>query len=301
MERSDVMKLHGIVAGIVAAGTLASGTWAGPGGKGSGDLSPRRVTPPGGGVAGGGFEENFDSYKAGSTIAGQGGWEIWYSGGNNATVSGEQSSSAPNSLRDVAASDIVQRFGIDAGVWEFSIDLYTPSGAGGDGFVIMMNQYGAADVDRWSMQVRFSPGAKIVESQWDLAQLPLTLDTWVHFSAVIDLDNDSWDSFVDGVPLSTDLIWSDNGFAAGPGITSIAALDLWSEGATPFYYDNVSLRPAGNACYPDCDGDGELSFFDFLCYTNAFNSGDMYADCDGDGELSFFDFLCYTNGFNAGC
>jgi hypothetical protein len=53
-------------------------------------------------------------------------------------------------------------------------------------------------------------------------------------------------------------------------------------------------------CYPDCDGDGVLSFFDFLCYTNAFNANDPYADCDGDGELTFFDFLCYTNLFNAG-
>ncbi len=54
-------------------------------------------------------------------------------------------------------------------------------------------------------------------------------------------------------------------------------------------------------CYADCDGDGDLSFFDFLCYTNAFNAGDDYADCDGDGDLTFFDFLCYTNLFNAGC
>lgn len=54
-------------------------------------------------------------------------------------------------------------------------------------------------------------------------------------------------------------------------------------------------------CYPDCDGDGTLSFFDFLCYKNAFNAGGDYADCDGDNELTFFDFLCYTNAFNAGC
>jgi hypothetical protein len=295
-----MMRVQHWAAGL-AAGALVAGAAAGPGARGSGPGGGRQVSPPGGGVTADGFTENFDSYKVGSNIAGQGGWEIWYSGGNNATVSDEQASSPPNSLRDVTGSDIVHRFAIDEGVWDFSIDVYTPSNAGGDGFVIMMNQYGAADIDRWSMQVRFSPSAKIVESQWDLASLPLTLDTWVTFSAVIDLDNDTWDSFVDGQPLSTGLVWSDNGFAAGPGITSIAALDLWSEGATPFYYDNISLQPAGNACYPDCDGDNELSFFDFLCFTNAFNANDMYADCDGDQTLSFFDFLCFTNGFNAGC
>jgi hypothetical protein len=57
----------------------------------------------------------------------------------------------------------------------------------------------------------------------------------------------------------------------------------------------------GNECYADCDGDTTLSFYDFLCFTNAFNSNDMYADCDGDTVLSFFDFLCFTNEFNAGC
>jgi hypothetical protein len=68
-------------------------------------------------------------------------------------------------------------------------------------------------------------------------------------------------------------------------------------------YDNVEVKRAGGPppCYADCDGDKELSFFDFLCYTNAFNAGDTYADCDGDGELTFFDFLCYTNLFNKGC
>jgi hypothetical protein len=57
-------------------------------------------------------------------------------------------------------------------------------------------------------------------------------------------------------------------------------------------------------CYPDCDGDGVLSLFDFLCFVNAFNASSSYADCDTSGcapSLDLFDFLCYTNAFNAGC
>ena len=54
-------------------------------------------------------------------------------------------------------------------------------------------------------------------------------------------------------------------------------------------------------CYPDCDGDGELTFFDFLCFQNLFAAGDPGADCDGDGSLTFFDFLCFQNEFAAGC
>ena len=54
-------------------------------------------------------------------------------------------------------------------------------------------------------------------------------------------------------------------------------------------------------CYADCDGNGELDFFDFLCFQNAFATGDPYADCDDSGVLDFFDFLCFQNEFGAGC
>ncbi|MFG0286099.1 MAG: hypothetical protein ACF8R7_16905 [Phycisphaerales bacterium JB039] len=54
-------------------------------------------------------------------------------------------------------------------------------------------------------------------------------------------------------------------------------------------------------CYPDCDGNGLLDFFDFLCFQNAFALGDAYADCDDTGMLDFFDFLCFQNAFAIGC
>lgn len=54
-------------------------------------------------------------------------------------------------------------------------------------------------------------------------------------------------------------------------------------------------------CYVDCDGDGELTFADFLCFQNEFAAGDGGADCDRDFKLTFFDFLCFQDGFVAGC
>jgi hypothetical protein len=64
----------------------------------------------------------------------------------------------------------------------------------------------------------------------------------------------------------------------------------------------LAAAPAASAqCYADCDGNGQLEFFDFLCYQNLFASGDPFADCDGSGELDFFDFLCFQNEFAAGC
>ena len=63
----------------------------------------------------------------------------------------------------------------------------------------------------------------------------------------------------------------------------------------------ATLKDGGADCYADCDGDGQLTIFDFLCFQNAFASGDPYADCDGDGAFTIFDFLCFQNAFAEGC
>ena len=55
-------------------------------------------------------------------------------------------------------------------------------------------------------------------------------------------------------------------------------------------------------CYADCDGNGELDIFDFLCFQNSFVLGEPYAcDCDPDPACDIFDFLCFQNAFVAGC
>ncbi|MBN4052734.1 hypothetical protein JYU07_00465 [Roseiflexus sp. AH-315-K22] len=71
------------------------------------------------------------------------------------------------------------------------------------------------------------------------------------------------------------------------------------------YVDDISFE---STCYPDCDqstGAGVLDIFDFLCFQNAFVSGDPYAcDCNtatGPGVCDMLDFLCFQNAFVAGC
>ena len=61
------------------------------------------------------------------------------------------------------------------------------------------------------------------------------------------------------------------------------------------------LIPRDGACRVDLDGDGELTFFDFLAFQNLFAAGDPRADFTGDGVLDFFDFLAFQNEFAAGC
>jgi hypothetical protein len=67
--------------------------------------------------------------------------------------------------------------------------------------------------------------------------------------------------------------------------------------------DTVRGGPIGGStvCRADCDGDGGLSIFDFLCFQNLFDAGDSRADLDGDGSLTIFDFLAFQNAFSMGC
>jgi len=54
-------------------------------------------------------------------------------------------------------------------------------------------------------------------------------------------------------------------------------------------------------CVADCNADGQLNVFDFVCFQLAFQSGDLAADCTKDGELNVFDFVCFQQVFAAGC
>ena len=91
----------------------------------------------------------------------------------------------------------------------------------------------------------------------------------------------------------------DDGSGSGPG--------LFAGGEFTFAHGGVSANYVARwgcdatPCYADCDASAFLDFFDFLCFQNAFGSGDPYADCDLSGTFDFFDFLCFQNEFGAGC
>jgi len=66
-------------------------------------------------------------------------------------------------------------------------------------------------------------------------------------------------------------------------------------------FDDIGFTVGEPVCVADCDGDGALTLFDFLCFQNLFDAGDLAADLDGDGILTLFDFLTFQNLFDAGC
>jgi len=108
--------------------------------------------------------------------------------------------------------------------------------------------------------------------------------------------------------------WSALGSGMSQGFVHALTVFDDGSGAGPALYVGGTFSSAGGvsartiakwsiprACYADCDCDGALDFFDFLCFQNEFAAASPYADCDDSGTHDFFDFLCFQNAFAAGC
>jgi hypothetical protein len=63
----------------------------------------------------------------------------------------------------------------------------------------------------------------------------------------------------------------------------------------------ATITLEGSSCYPDCNGDGQLTVADFGCFQTRFVQGDPYADCNGDSALTVADFGCFQTRFVQGC
>ncbi len=254
------------------------------------------------------IDDGFEDYAVGSTLGGQGGWDVW-PGGSDAFVTDAQAASGTNAfLADLPETDIIYRMRDGSGTpiatsgqWTFSCQTFMSTSAVGDFYVLLLNTYNdASPVDsNWSMQLRLGTIDGVVESEFDGATTTLIYDEWVPVRAEIDLDADSFDIYYNDVLLAEDLIWTEN--VSTGGALQIDVLDLYTPSAFPAYIDDVLLVEAEATCRADLDGDGSLTIFDFLTFSNLFDSGDPAADFDGDGVLTIFDFLTFSNEFDAGC
>jgi hypothetical protein len=187
------------------------------------------------------FFENFDSYANGSDIIGQGGWDGWDGGAYPAYVTNFQSYSSPNSLSIVDPADVVQQFsGISSGSWWARVRVYIPSGQTGDAYFIMLNTYSPGGTQNWSSQLRFSASEGIVESVGGSDNphgetAAIVTDQWTEVWIEIDLDSNLQTVYYEGVAMGSAFAWTVTGNA------EIAAFDLFSDGSSEAYMDDVYL------------------------------------------------------------
>jgi hypothetical protein len=198
-------------------------------------------------AAGGPWSDDFDSYANGSEIHGQGGWKGWdnvpASGG---TVTNVQSRSAPHSLETVGVEDVVHEYSVTDGQWVYTAWQYIPDNMVGQHYFILLNTYADGGPNNWTLQLCFdSTSGNVFDDSAATCSgnsLPFVTDQWAEIRVEIDLDADLFDLYYNNGLLIDNGIWSQH--TSGGGDTAIGAVDLWSNGATSVYYDDMSLLEA---------------------------------------------------------
>lgn len=180
------------------------------------------------------WSENFDSYALGSGIIGQGGWDGWQGDPSlDAYVTDAQAYSAPHAIAIIETSDVVQTFSDSTGEYEMTAWCWVPSGSIGQQYFIMLNQYWP-DTNNWSVQLEFDSDAGNVVDYYSSSSTPIINDQWVEVRVEIYLDLNSYDIYYN------DNFLASNNWQSG-GSNRIAALDLFSDGGSPIYWDDLEL------------------------------------------------------------
>jgi hypothetical protein len=194
------------------------------------------------------WSDNFDGYANGTSLHGVGGWAGW--DGNPAAtgfVTNVQSRSAPHSMESRPTTDLVQEFnGVGANTWVISGWSYCPTGGVGQQFFILLNTYvsGNPPADNWSLDLLFDQSAGLVRD-FDVPTtpaIPLIRNQWVQVRVVIDFTADTQQVFY-GATLFTTKSWTEG--ASGGGQLNLDALDLFSNGGTTIYWDDLVLAREG--------------------------------------------------------
>ena len=186
------------------------------------------------------FNEDFESYAAGKALHGVGGWKGWGNAANaGASTSDKYAYSGKISVNVTGGTDLVQPFALNGGVWQFSAMQYVPTEATGETYFIILNQYDdAASANDWSIQLHYNASSKTItaEAEGGSATATIIFGRWVQIKFIIDLDNNTCDWYYDGVKIATHKWDSDNH-------TTLQALDLYANNASPVYYDDIRLAP----------------------------------------------------------
>ncbi len=180
------------------------------------------------------WSDNFDSYALNSSIDGQGGWAGWEgAAGCDAYVRDTQAYSTPHSLASIPTTDIVHTFDENTGEWEMTGWCYIPTCSTGEQYFIMLNQY-YPDASKWSVQVRFNSDTGEVVETYSSSSTSIINDQWVEVKVEIYLDMNTYDIYYN------DSFLASHSWQTG-GVNEIAALDIFSDGGSTIFWDDLVL------------------------------------------------------------
>ncbi|MFQ5806677.1 MAG: hypothetical protein ACE5I3_09525 [Phycisphaerae bacterium] len=204
------------------------------------------------------WADSFDYYAVGSGMHGQGRWKGWDNDPAwDAVVTDAQARSVPHSVDIKDDADLVHEFfGADSGTWTFTARQYIPSDFSSNGggqfagtYFVMLNTYndgGPHENSDWSVQMQFDSNDGMLKVYYgdgvNTIEVPYVTDRWVKIQAVIDLDED-WTQIYYDDELVAEYSWTGGVLGGGGGALNIGAVDLYANGSTSVYHDDLALRP----------------------------------------------------------
>jgi len=96
----------------------------------------------------------------------------------------------------------------------------------------------------WSTQVKFDSATGTLANEDDAADpgsMPYVTDQWADIKLVVDLDNDTQTFSYNGAELYSGSWTQQFPGQSVPGIANIGSIDLFANGASPVYYDDIKI------------------------------------------------------------
>lgn len=186
------------------------------------------------------WNDGFDSLPSGAPLVGVNGWKGWDNqSASGAFSSGVQKHGGSNSVAIAGNSDFVHAYtGCTTGTWVYTAWQFVPTDFSGTQYFILLNTYNDNGPYNWSVQVSFDAAQNKVISDFDGANLPLVKGQWKEIRVEINLTTDVQTFYYGGIKLYQKS-WS-AGLESG-GARAIAGVDLFANGASPVYYDDIAL------------------------------------------------------------
>lgn len=186
------------------------------------------------------FTEGFETYAAGTSVHGQGGWKGWDNvAAVGASVSNRVAHGGRNSIEIQGSSDLVHEFGLTGDKWVLTVYQYVPAGAKGATYFILLNTYRDGGPYDWSVQTEYDLTAgTVTASIGDTgSQARIVYDRWVEIQFVIDLTANTFEESYNGTRIAAGP-WDNNAHG------TLQAIDLFGNGASPIFYDDFKIDRA---------------------------------------------------------
>jgi hypothetical protein len=191
------------------------------------------------------WADDFEAYANGTVMQNVNGWKGWDSSPAAAgTISNAQANSGSNSMEIGPAADAVHEFtGFNtSGIYDITAMTYVPSTMTGQQYFIVLNTYADGGPNNWSLQILLdAANNQVIADTVFGGTATLIEDQWVELRANVNLDTDTQTLYYNGAQFATGS-WT--GGVSGGGALNIGAIDLFGNGASAMYYDDVSILPS---------------------------------------------------------